>query len=157
MATQGTKDRSGVTDRLFFEHPRSLGMSWAGHGVGQNIAKIAGKKSPLGESAPIAALGLEPFRKMIGLTRPSAHAFCADVKQMRGFGCRIGHASPHSTAALDQKRADTAAGELGGEDRSRSASADNRDRRSTVRFRSQANSPALARPLFAAPYDRTCE
>jgi hypothetical protein len=34
MATQGTKDRSGVTDRLFFEHPRSLGMSWAGHGVG---------------------------------------------------------------------------------------------------------------------------
>ena len=34
MATQGTKGRSGVTDRLFFEHPRSLGMSWAGHGVG---------------------------------------------------------------------------------------------------------------------------
>lgn len=34
MATQGTKDRSGVTDRLFFEHPRSLGMSWAGHAAG---------------------------------------------------------------------------------------------------------------------------
>ena len=34
MATQDTKDRSGVADRLFFEHPRSLGMSWAGHGVG---------------------------------------------------------------------------------------------------------------------------
>ena len=23
-----------MTDRLLFEHPRSLGMSWAGHGVG---------------------------------------------------------------------------------------------------------------------------
>jgi len=35
MATgQSDKERSGLTDRLFFEHPRSLGMSWAGHGVG---------------------------------------------------------------------------------------------------------------------------
>lgn len=35
MATQQkTRDRSGLADRLFFEHPRSLGMSWAGHGVG---------------------------------------------------------------------------------------------------------------------------
>jgi hypothetical protein len=24
----------GVVDRLFLEHPRSLGMSWAGHGTG---------------------------------------------------------------------------------------------------------------------------
>ena len=24
----------GVADRLFLEHPRSLGMSWAGHGIG---------------------------------------------------------------------------------------------------------------------------
>ena len=23
-----------MTDRLFMEHPRSLGMSWAGHGIG---------------------------------------------------------------------------------------------------------------------------
>ena len=35
MAMQQTEThRSGVTDRLFLEHPRSLGMSWAGHGVG---------------------------------------------------------------------------------------------------------------------------
>jgi hypothetical protein len=24
----------GMVDRLFLEHPRSLGMSWAGHGAG---------------------------------------------------------------------------------------------------------------------------
>ena len=35
MAThQNERHRAGMTDRLFFEHPRSLGMSWAGHGVG---------------------------------------------------------------------------------------------------------------------------
>jgi hypothetical protein len=35
MATQQTaRHRAGVADRLFFEHPRSLGMSWWGHGVG---------------------------------------------------------------------------------------------------------------------------
>ena len=27
-------DQGGMVDRLFLEHPRSLGMSWAGHGVG---------------------------------------------------------------------------------------------------------------------------
>lgn len=27
-------DPDGLVDRLFLEHPRSLGMSWAGHGVG---------------------------------------------------------------------------------------------------------------------------
>jgi hypothetical protein len=31
---QRAKDRAGLADRLFLEHPRSLGMSWAGHGVG---------------------------------------------------------------------------------------------------------------------------
>jgi hypothetical protein len=28
------RDRSGMVDRLFLEHPRSVGMSWAGHGAG---------------------------------------------------------------------------------------------------------------------------
>ena len=27
-------DRSGVLGRMFADHPRSLGMSWASHGVG---------------------------------------------------------------------------------------------------------------------------
>ena len=35
MATrQRGGHRSGLAGRLFLEHPRSLGMSWAGHGVG---------------------------------------------------------------------------------------------------------------------------
>jgi hypothetical protein len=35
MATQRREtDRTGMADRLFFEHPRSLGMSWAAHGIG---------------------------------------------------------------------------------------------------------------------------
>jgi hypothetical protein len=35
MATQETaKQRGGLADRMFLDHPRSLGMSWAGHGVG---------------------------------------------------------------------------------------------------------------------------
>lgn len=28
------KDRTGIVDRMFFEHPRSLEMTWAGHGAG---------------------------------------------------------------------------------------------------------------------------
>ena len=35
MATQQRgKSRAGMADRLFLDHPRSLGMSWVGHGVG---------------------------------------------------------------------------------------------------------------------------
>ena len=35
MAThESTGQRGGIADRLFLEHPRSLGMSWAGHGIG---------------------------------------------------------------------------------------------------------------------------
>jgi hypothetical protein len=35
MPTQQTAGQgAGLADRLFFDHPRSLGMSWAGHGVG---------------------------------------------------------------------------------------------------------------------------
>jgi hypothetical protein len=32
--TRQAGNREGLTDRLLFEHPRSLGMSWAGHGMG---------------------------------------------------------------------------------------------------------------------------
>jgi len=35
MATQQDRGpRTGLADRMFLEHPRSLGMTWAGHGVG---------------------------------------------------------------------------------------------------------------------------
>ncbi len=39
MATNIREKRSGHLHRLFLEHPRSLGMSWAKHGIG--AAKIA--------------------------------------------------------------------------------------------------------------------
>ncbi len=31
---EGQRNANGVIDRLFLKHPRSLGMSWAGHGTG---------------------------------------------------------------------------------------------------------------------------
>lgn len=35
MATQQTtRHNGGIGGRLFVDHPRSLGMSWAGHGIG---------------------------------------------------------------------------------------------------------------------------
>ena len=35
MATrQHQRGRSSIADRLFLDHPRSLGMSWAAHGAG---------------------------------------------------------------------------------------------------------------------------
>jgi len=35
MATQDTAgEGSGLAHRMFLEHPRSLGMSWAAHGAG---------------------------------------------------------------------------------------------------------------------------
>ena len=36
MATKQHMDRSrpGMMHRLFVQHPSSLGMSWAGHGIG---------------------------------------------------------------------------------------------------------------------------
>lgn len=32
--TQHRRPSSAIADRLFLEHPRSLGMSWAAHGAG---------------------------------------------------------------------------------------------------------------------------
>ena len=35
MATEHKAEhRAGFADRMFLDHPRSLGMTWAGHGIG---------------------------------------------------------------------------------------------------------------------------
>lgn len=34
MATSKHTQHKGAVDHLFFEHPRSLGMSWGSHGAG---------------------------------------------------------------------------------------------------------------------------
>ena len=33
-AQEGQSDRTGYVERMFLEHPRSLGMNWASHGAG---------------------------------------------------------------------------------------------------------------------------
>jgi hypothetical protein len=48
---------------------------------------------------------------------------------VRGLGGRIGDAPAHAAAAVDQQGENAAARELGGEDRARCSTADNRDRR----------------------------
>jgi hypothetical protein len=34
MTQRRDEDRHGLVDRLFVDHPRSLGMSWSEHGLG---------------------------------------------------------------------------------------------------------------------------
>ena len=53
MATNIRDDGSGPMQRLFLEHPRSLGMSWAEHGVG--AVKIAGELIGAGCAALVHA------------------------------------------------------------------------------------------------------
>jgi hypothetical protein len=38
--TQHRRPRLGMADRLFLEHPRSLGMSWAAHGAGAAVIAV---------------------------------------------------------------------------------------------------------------------
>ena len=94
----------------------------------EDFAEIAAEQAPLGETAAIAALGLETRGEMVGIVGPGAHPFGADVEQMRRLVGRISNAAADAAAAVDQHRADTAARELGGEDRPRKAASDNRDR-----------------------------
>ena len=58
----------------------------AGHCIVENLAEIAAEQAPLGKAAAIAAFGLEALGEMVGLTRPGAHPFGADVEQVRGLG-----------------------------------------------------------------------
>jgi hypothetical protein len=54
MATnQLETDRPGVLNRLFLQHPRSLGMSWAKHGAG--AAKIGSELIVAGLAAWVHA------------------------------------------------------------------------------------------------------
>ena len=59
-------------------------------------------------------------------------------------------------AAIDQRRRNTAPGELRRENGPGRPASDYRDRNAAVRFRSQANSPGWPRPPCGSSYDRTC-
>jgi hypothetical protein len=73
MATQQRpEDRAGMADRLFREHPRSLGMSWAGHGVG--AVKIGAKLISAGCACLVHAVVPVVFTQTAGKTITDMHA-----------------------------------------------------------------------------------
>lgn len=67
MATKQTiPDGAKLTERLFIEHPRSLGMSWAGHGAG--AVKIGASLIVAGFACIIHALVPGWFTQTAGKT-----------------------------------------------------------------------------------------
>jgi hypothetical protein len=68
VATEQQLDssRRGIAQRLFHEHPRSLGMSWAGHGIG--AVKIGGQLIGAGVACLIHAIVPGWFTQTAGKT-----------------------------------------------------------------------------------------
>ena len=65
MATTKPKHQ-GIVDRLFVEHPRSLGMSWASHGIG--AIKIGAELIGAGAAAIVHAVVPGWFTETAGRT-----------------------------------------------------------------------------------------
>jgi hypothetical protein len=75
MATSQTDDSSraeGAIDRMFRAHPRSLGMSWAGHGIG--AVKIAAELIGAGCACMVHAAVPGWFTQTAGKTVEKMHA-----------------------------------------------------------------------------------
>ena len=68
MATkqQTTRDKRGMIHRLFIEHPSSLGMTWAGHGIG--AGKIGAELIGAGCAAMVHAAVPGCFTETAGKT-----------------------------------------------------------------------------------------
>ena len=68
MATEqsNAEIHHGMVDRLFLEHPRSLGMSWAGHGLG--AIKIGAELIGAGCAALVHAVVPGVFTQTAGKT-----------------------------------------------------------------------------------------
>jgi hypothetical protein len=64
--TAASAERSNVVRRLFVEHPRSLGMSWAEHGIG--AAKISAELMGAGLAALVHAAVPGWFTETAGRT-----------------------------------------------------------------------------------------
>ena len=73
MATNQTVDRnsSGPVRRLFLDHPRSLGMSWAGHGIG--AVKIGAELVGAGLACVVHAVVPGWFTQTAGKTVERMH------------------------------------------------------------------------------------
>jgi len=63
---QQVKDTSGMVDRLFNQHPRSLGMSWTSHGAG--AVKIGAELIGAGCAAIVHAVVPGWFTETAGRT-----------------------------------------------------------------------------------------
>lgn len=67
MATQRTaENRGGLANRLFLEHPRSLGISWARHGIGAIV--IGGRLIGAGLACLVHAVVPGIFTQTAGQT-----------------------------------------------------------------------------------------
>ena len=86
MASNIDNERSGVVDRMFREHPRSLGMSWASHGVG--AVKIGAELIGAGAACIVHAIVPGWFTQTAGKTITNMY----DHMQQR----RAGAANPES-------------------------------------------------------------
>ena len=75
MAETGQEVRegrvTGPVGRLFVEHPRSLGMSWLGHGLG--ALKISGELVAAGAACAIHAIVPGWFTETAGRTVTRLH------------------------------------------------------------------------------------
>ena len=115
-------------------------------GFRRDSGRTVGARANPRRSPPSAS---NTLGEMVRLAGPGAHAFGADVEQVRRLGRRIGDAAADPPAAVDQDRADAAPRELRREDRPRKSAADDRDRHDPVRFHSRASSPGWPRPPCA--------
>ncbi len=64
-------DNATIARRLFTDHPRSLGMSWAGHGIG--ALKIGGQLIAAGTACLIHAIVPGWFTQTAGKTVTSMY------------------------------------------------------------------------------------
>jgi hypothetical protein len=72
MATQQrAENRGGLGHRLFREHPSSLGMSWAGHGIG--AVAIGAKLVGAGLACLVHAIVPGVFTQTAGKTVSKMH------------------------------------------------------------------------------------
>jgi len=73
MATQHRTSRSGTfATRMFLDHPRALGMSWAAHGAGAVL--IAGRLVGAGLACLVHALVPGVFTETAGRTVTDMYA-----------------------------------------------------------------------------------
>jgi hypothetical protein len=64
--------RRGIVERMFLEHPKSLGMSWVGHGIG--AVAIGGRLVGAGLACLVHAVVPGLFTQTAGKTVSHMHA-----------------------------------------------------------------------------------